>query len=70
MGSPEKLLLVLFLLLTVTTKVTQNGPITCQACLQGLGTYCLVMITAGNYLATNHILNKNYTQMKRNNTFL
>ena len=52
MSCPEKLLLVLFLLLTVTTNVTQNGPITCQACLQSSGTYCLGRITADKYLAT------------------
>lgn len=58
MERKQKLLFIMFLILTVTTKVTQNGPITCQACLQGLGTYCLGMITAGKYIATKHISSK------------
>jgi hypothetical protein len=38
-----------FLILTWRAKITHNGPVTCTVCLEGLGTYCLGMVTAGTF---------------------
>ena len=47
MVDSRKFLFVLFLILSVKTKLTHNGPITCTACLEGLSSYCLGMVTTG-----------------------